>query len=364
MATAAAAPNYEMVQLKQITHDYGTNRVLHNIDLSIAKGEFFTLLGPSGCGKTTLLRIIAGLHRSSEGRLTIDGEDATRIPPHRRNIGVVFQNLALFPHMTVGQNISFSLKMRGMRRSDRPAHVSRALDAVRLPGVEARYPNELSGGQRQRVAIARSLVFEPPLLLLDEPLAALDRRLREEMQVELIRLHQELGITIINVTHDQREALRVSDRLAVMQAGKILQVGTPEKIYSAPVNREVAAFLGEPTLIEGVVEGPSGAPWWSCDGFKVPISKGSKPGAAYLTLRSESLLLKPNQENCRPAGMPVTVELATFEGDGFYYQVRGPVGPIVSLFDSGAREGLRAGEQGWLSWDPEAAPVVPVEVGI
>lgn len=353
-----ASGSASIAELHGISHTFGQTTVLHDVSLNIGAGEFFTLLGPSGCGKTTLLRILAGLQEVQDGQVLINGADMRDVPPHRRDIGVVFQNLALFPHMTVGENIAFSLRMRGIGKDERRKRVSEALEAVRLPHLESRQPSELSGGQRQRVAIARALVFRPPLLLLDEPLAALDRRLKEEMQLELIRLHRDMGVAIVNVTHDQREALRVSDRLAVMHRGRLHQVGTPEEVYAAPSTPEVAAFLGEPSLLEGRVEATPEARMWTNGRVRVPVPADTATGDAILTLRSESLLLRPDSTGARAAGMPVVVELAAFEGDGRFYQVRGADGPAIAVFESGTSEGLAAGDRGWLSWDPRSAPLV------
>jgi spermidine/putrescine ABC transporter ATP-binding subunit len=228
---------------------------VRGISLDIRPGEFLTLLGPSGSGKTTTLMMIAGFEAPTNGDIAIDGRSIVALPPHRRNIGMVFQNYALFPHLTVAENIGFPLKQRGVDRAARARLVSESLELVRLPGYEARYPRQLSGGQQQRVALARAIVFRPRLLLMDEPLGALDKQLRESLQLELRRLHADLGITFIYVTHDQEEALTMSDRVAVMNEGLIAQVGTPEDLYDRPCDRFVASFIGESNFLPGIVRG-------------------------------------------------------------------------------------------------------------
>lgn len=238
------------VSLNRASKQYGNTSALHDFCLDIESGEFVTLLGPSGCGKSTMLRAIAGLVSIDRGSIAIDERDVTRVPIHRRNIGMVFQNLALFPHMTVSENVDFGLKMRQVPRANRSRAVAEALSLVRLPGFGDRYPHQLSGGQQQRVAIARALVINPGVVLLDEPFAALDRKLREEMQIELRELTRRVGITSVFVTHDQEEALTLSDRIVVMNAGRVEQIGTPDAVYSRPETRFVADFMGARNILE------------------------------------------------------------------------------------------------------------------
>ncbi len=233
----------------------GRNDVVRDLSLDVAPGEFLTLLGPSGSGKTTTLMMLAGFETPSAGDILLAGESLAGIPAHRRGIGVVFQSYALFPHMTVAENVAFPLVARGIARAARRERVERALAMVRLPGLAARRPAQLSGGQQQRVALARALVFGPKLILLDEPLGALDRELREEMQAELRRLHAALEVTLIHVTHDQAEALALSDRVAVMQGGRLLQVAPPQALYDAPASAFVARFVGENNRLPGRVGG-------------------------------------------------------------------------------------------------------------
>ncbi len=225
--------------------------VVSDLDLSLQQGEFLTLLGPSGSGKTTCLMMLAGFEPATRGDILINGESVAGLPPDKRGIGVVFQNYALFPHMSVGANLAFPLEVRGLDASQRQDRVARALKLVRLTGLEDRRPNQLSGGQQQRVAIARALVFEPELVLMDEPLGALDRRLREQLQYEIRRIQRQLGVTVLYVTHDQTEAMAMSDRVAVFRAGRIEQVATPEVLYEEPQRPFVASFIGENNLLKG-----------------------------------------------------------------------------------------------------------------
>ena len=251
--TAASA-----VDLRDVTLAYGAFVAVKDVSLAIAKGEFVTLLGPSGCGKTTILRSIAGLVQPTGGEIRVAGRRIDNIPIHKRNIGLVFQNYALFPHKTIFENIAFGLKYRNVEKALIARKVTRALDMVRLPGVEKKLPSEMSGGQQQRIALARAIVIEPDVLLLDEPLSALDANLREEMRTELKIIQREVGITTIFVTHDQDEALAMSDRIVVMNKGLIEQVGTPEDVYRRPESRFVASFLGQSNLLPGRIEAIDG----------------------------------------------------------------------------------------------------------
>jgi putative spermidine/putrescine transport system ATP-binding protein len=235
------------------TYD-GVNRVVDHLDLDIVRGEFLTLLGPSGSGKTTTLMMLAGFEAPTAGEILLEGRAIGRLPPHRRQIGMVFQHYALFPHMTVGENVAFPLSVRRLPKSAIATRVQRALATVQLGALAGRKPAQLSGGQQQRVAVARALVYEPKLVLMDEPLGALDKQLREQMQLELRRLHRELGVTMVYVTHDQSEALTMSDRIAVFHEGRIQQIGTPESIYERPANAFVARFIGENNRVVGTVE--------------------------------------------------------------------------------------------------------------
>ncbi len=234
----------------QKTYD-GTTLVVPDLNLEIQRGEFLTLLGPSGSGKTTCLMMLAGFESPTAGEILLDGQPISRTPPHKRNFGVVFQNYALFPHLTIAENVAYPLTVRRIAKDESARLVARALEMVRLEGLDARYPAQLSGGQQQRVALARALVFDPQLVLMDEPLGALDKQLREHMQIELKELHRKLGVTFVYVTHDQGEALTMSDRVAVFDDGRIQMIDSVEKLYETPSNRFVAGFVGDSTLVRG-----------------------------------------------------------------------------------------------------------------
>jgi spermidine/putrescine transport system ATP-binding protein len=242
-----------VVRLERVSKRYGSVRALEALELTVEEGELLALLGPSGCGKTTTLNVVAGFALPDEGRVLVDGVDVTAVPPHARGLGVVFQSYALFPHMTVAENVAFGLYERRVPRGEIAARVADALALVRLPGAGDRRPAQLSGGMQQRVALARALVIRPRVLLLDEPLAALDRKLREEMRAELREIQQRVSITTVFVTHDQHEALGLSDRIAVMNAGRLEQLGSPRAIYERPATRFVADFIGASSVLEGVL---------------------------------------------------------------------------------------------------------------
>lgn len=261
--------NDVLCSLKQINKTFdGKTRVVDGLDLEVRNGEFLTLLGPSGSGKTTTLMMLAGFEEPTSGSISLEGRSLLGMPPYRRNIGMVFQNYALFPHMTVKENLAFPLRMRGVSKSKREARVREILDTVHLPEVSDRRPKQLSGGQQQRIALARSLIFQPKLVLMDEPLGALDKQLREHMQVEIKRLHSELGVTIVYVTHDQSEALTMSDRIAVFADGRIQQIAPPRDIYERPQNAFVANFIGDNNCVTGEVVSREG------DEYKVDCGQG------------------------------------------------------------------------------------------
>ena len=278
-----------MVRLDQVAKSYGPVQALKAISLDVSKGEFLTLLGPSGSGKTTLLSMIAGMAGPTQGRVWIDGRDVTTVVPAKRGIGMVFQNYALMPHMTIFQNIAFPLQVRRVRAPEIRRRVMEVLEIVRLPHVADRKPKELSGGQQQRVSLARCIVYNPSLILMDEPLGALDKALREQMQLEIRRLHVELGITMIYVTHDQEEALNMSDRIMLMQGGAAEQVATPHELYTSPVSRFAAQFIGTSSLIEAEMVGLDRARLG--DGSMVSVERGSPAGRGHIMIRPESMRL-------------------------------------------------------------------------
>lgn len=302
----------------------GRQNVVQNLDLEIGRGEFVSLLGPSGSGKTTTLMMLAGFETPTEGEIALDGRRLNDLPPHKRNIGMVFQNYALFPHLTIAENVAFPLSVRGHSRADQKERVARALAMVELPHVADRRPGQLSGGQQQRVALARALVFEPALVLMDEPLGALDKRLRETMQYEIKRLHRELGLTVVYVTHDQGEALTMSDRVAVFFDGRIQQIAAPNVLYEDPQNAFVANFIGENNGIAGHVVGLGDGLATMSIGERTIIGKAgrdlSKGGPSVLALRPERALLNPPQGDDlnRIAG---TVADITYCGDHRRVQV-------------------------------------------
>ncbi|WP_137180482.1 ABC transporter ATP-binding protein [Roseomonas sp. AR75] len=287
---------------------------LAGLDLEIARGELLTLLGPSGSGKTTTLMLLAGFETPDSGRILLEGRDIARLPAHKRGIGVVFQSYALFPHMTVAENVGFPLEARNVPRGERAARVARALDMVRLPEYGDRRPAQLSGGQQQRVALARAMVFEPPIVLLDEPLGALDKALREEMQHEIRVLHQRLGLTMMYVTHDQSEALTLSDRIAVLAGGALRQVAAPRDLYDEPADAFVAGFVGENNSLPArVVSMADGVARCALEGIGTMPARAVGPlaagGPCVLMVRPERLVLDA------PEGLPAQLAEALFQGD-------------------------------------------------
>jgi iron(III) transport system ATP-binding protein len=297
---------------------YGALQVLDDITLAIEPGEFFALLGPSGSGKSTLLRIIAGFNQHNRGRLLVDGRDITGVPPHARNIGMVFQSYALWPHMSVYDNVAFGLVERRVPRGEIRRRVADALALVGLSDYARRRPNQLSGGQQQRVALARTLVIEPQVLLLDEPLSNLDKKLREQMRLELKRLQRKLGITTIFVTHDQEEAMTTADRMAVLEAGVLQQVGPPRELFDAPANRFVAEFVGSTNLLDGRCDSERGM--FIVDGFgEVPVPAGSDGQA--MSIRPHAVTIAASRDQAR-LWFDGEVHESEFLGEFTRYEVR------------------------------------------
>lgn len=294
-----------IIEIKGITKDFGRVTALHEMHLTVRKGEFLSLLGPSGCGKTTLLRIIAGFQNATTGELLIDGVSMKGVPPNKRPVNTVFQNYALFPHMTLTENIAFGPKRQGRNPKEITEEVENALKMVGMEGFGDRYPKSLSGGQQQRIALARAIINRPRVLLLDEPLGALDLKLRKRMQFELKRLHDQLGITFIYVTHDQEEALSMSDRIAVMNAGRIVQLGVGEDIYQQPNSAYVADFIGEANLIDGTCD-VSGQ-FRLLGGQPVCICTNERPGSAKLMVRPENIFFDNDDRREGDVVLDVTV---------------------------------------------------------
>ncbi|MDW8058915.1 MAG: ABC transporter ATP-binding protein [Thermomicrobium sp.] len=348
------------LQLIELTKVYGEVVAADRVTLDIAPGEFVTLLGPSGSGKTTTLMMVAGFVIPTSGQILVNGEDIAYKPPHKRNIGMVFQNYALFPHMTVGENIAFPLKMRKWRRDEIERAVKEALQLVRLPGFEERYPRQLSGGQQQRVALARALVFRPPVLLMDEPLGALDKKLREEMQLEIKHIQESLNITTIYVTHDQEEALTMSDRIAVMRDGRIEQVGTPRELYERPANEFVANFIGESNLLTGRLERREGRCFLvTDDGWRIAVSdtEGASGERLTIALRPERIVIAEERGENRVEG---TIEEIIYVGEATKFRVRVARERFLTVKQPSRLETMRwqRGDRVTVSWRAEDAVVL------
>ncbi|MBB3645116.1 putative spermidine/putrescine transport system ATP-binding protein [Rhizobium sp. BK619] len=318
-----AAPR---IRFERISKSFGLHQVVKDLSLDIERGEFVSLLGPSGSGKTTLLMMLAGFENPTAGGIFLDGRRIDHLPPHRREMGVVFQNYALFPHMSIADNIAFPLRMRGVGRSEIEQRVKRALDMVQLSAMSGRKPAQLSGGQQQRVALARSLVFEPTVVLMDEPLGALDKQLREQMQLDIRALHKRLELTVVFVTHDQSEALTMSDRIAVFNRGNIEQIGTPRDIYDRPQTRAVAEFIGETNLIEGTVKatGTTGTSVEIADGRHVivPGSNSLAVGSrVHISVRPERISLAAGSIGAAANALPAKILDSVYQGDHLRVQL-------------------------------------------
>lgn len=356
----AAGDGEILISFEAVTRRFGSTRAVDGLSLDIRAGEFFALLGPSGCGKTTLLRMLAGFEMPDEGRLRLAGADITAVPPHRRPVNMMFQNYALFPHLSVAGNIAFGLRQEGLASAEIARRVDEMLALVKLEGLGQRKPDQLSGGQRQRVALARALVKRPRVLLLDEPLAALDKKLREQTQFELTALQRQLGTTFVIVTHDQDEAMMLADRIAVMDRGRLVQVGTPAEVYERPRTRWVAEFVGDVGLIEGCVL--SAAAIGTAHGEIAADAAGLAPGATVtLALRPEAITLsrdEPIAAGNRLAGVVVD---AGYRGDRTIYQVQvvGGARLKASVPNAGRQAGgFAVDDRVWLSWQPGAATVL------
>ena len=345
----------DVLALEGVSKRYGAQVAVDSLDLSLRRAEFLTLLGPSGSGKTTTLMMVAGLQQPDAGTIRLNGASVADLPPYRRDIGMVFQHYALFPHMTVRRNVGFPLEMRRLPREEIAKLVDEALDLVHLPGLGDRLPKELSGGQQQRVALARALVYRPALLLMDEPLGALDRKLREQLQLEIKRVHRERGISVLYVTHDQEEALTMSDRIAVFDHGRIQQVGTPEELYDRPSTRFVASFIGDTNLVsgraismaDGVCEIETSAGRVRASARR-PIANGA---AVVVAVRPERVALEATGE-----GLGGVVTDVIFVGTARKYAVRLSDGTeCFALRQVGTASMARVGTAVRLSWDAEHA---------
>lgn len=360
------------VEIQGVSKHFGGIAAVEDVSLKVRRGEFFSLLGPSGCGKTTLLRMIAGLETPTRGLLRIHGRDMTDVPAYHRPVHMVFQHYALFPHLSVGDNVAFGLRYKGLPRSQFAQRVAQALALVRLSGLESRRPNQLSGGQRQRVALARALVLEPQVLLLDEPLGALDQKLRKEMQVELKNLQRKLGITFILVTHDQEEALIMSDRLAVMNGGRIEQLGAAAEVFEKPRTEFVAEFMGAANFFRGQVGDVFGDSL-AVHGAGITLRLRSQ-GRSFAAGQMVRFIVRPEKMSLRlspPPGaaagdvacLEVAIEQRVYQGLGTNWIVRGPSGESFTVYEQNDKpfEGddeLVARGKAFLCWDAAHAVIV------
>lgn len=344
-------PATPIIALRDIEKRFGALTVLREIGFDIARGEFFSLLGPSGCGKTTLLRILAGIEQPTSGTLLIDGQPMAGVPANRRPTNMVFQSYAIFPHLNVAENIGYGLRNQAVSKAEARVRVDEALSLVKLDGLGGRNAHQLSGGQRQRVALARALVCRPKVLLLDEPLSALDKKLREEMQLELRALQRTVGITFVFVTHDQEEALTLSDRIAIMAEGRVMQLDTPRGLYERPANRRVAEFVGTMNLIPGRLRAgrlDAGELGVFAGNFVGPLPEGSE---AFLALRPEKLVLHRCPGGGGSAALAGRVAEAAYLGDRIHYQVTVEgLGRPLAVSVNNVAEGFGLGTPVTVSW--------------
>jgi spermidine/putrescine transport system ATP-binding protein len=355
------------LELMEVERHFGALAAVDRVSLALSPGEMLALLGPSGCGKTTTLRIVAGFERPDSGRVVIHGEDVTAAPPYQRDTGMVFQQYALFPHMTVWQNVAFGLRMRGAPKSDWPIRVGDALALVSLAGLEERYPSQLSGGQQQRVALARALVIRPQLLLLDEPLSSLDAKLRQEMRLELRRIQKRVGITALFVTHDQEEALSLADRLAVMNQGRIEQLGTPMEIYERPRTRFVAGFIGQSNFFAGQIVDSGGdraeASLRTEDGILLRAHNSLRLAvgtAAVLAVKDQRLRLHLDATAAGAAAISATVESVAYLGTAIQYACRSNGRVVMALVgNDGHGVSISPETKIWIEWSPTDAVLLP-----
>jgi len=359
------------VRLVDVVKRFGEAVAVDHIDLEVQKGEFFSLLGPSGCGKTTTLRMIGGFEQPSSGLIELQGQDVTWLPPFKRNVNTVFQNYALFPHLTIYENVAFGLRRKGVKDAEVKRRVAEMLELVELPGYETRKPTQISGGQAQRVALARALINKPAVLLLDEPLGALDLKLRKQMQVELKRIQQEVGITFIYVTHDQEEAMTMSDRIAVMNQGHYEQLGDPESLYERPTTRFVAGFLGVSNLLPGVIEGADDAyaTLRLADGALVRAPRtlvgGTTGDHVDIGVRPEKIRLREADGDVPTGHNTLTgvVRDASYLGVSTQYLVQATGGGTLTVYEQNVERATRAelwerGEAVQMTWQPDHSFVV------
>jgi spermidine/putrescine transport system ATP-binding protein len=362
------------VKLVDVVKKFGEAIAVDHIDLEVRDGEFFSLLGPSGCGKTTTLRMIGGFEAPTSGLIELQGQDVTWLPPYKRNVNTVFQNYALFPHLTIYENVAFGLRRKGAKDAEVKSRVREMLALVELPGFEARKPNQISGGQAQRVALARALINKPAVLLLDEPLGALDLKLRKQMQVELKRIQQEVGITFIYVTHDQEEAMTMSDRIAVMNKGRYEQLGEPEVLYERPTTPFVAGFLGVSNLLPGAVEGDDGtyADVRLADDTRIRAPRALVGNVANVNVGVRPEKIRLHEETAEaPAGhnhMTGVVRDASYLGVSTQYLVEARGGARIMVYEQNVERATKAelwtqGEAVQMTWSPDHTFVVRADDG-
>lgn len=361
------------ISIQNVNKFFGTFQAINDVSMDIGQGEFFSLLGASGCGKTTLLRMLAGFESTSSGEIYIDGQPTSDVPPHHRPVNMVFQSYAIFPHLNVADNIAYGLRKQKLSKARRMEMVDEMLDLIKLSGYGGRKANELSGGQRQRIALARALILRPKVLLLDEPLGALDKQLREQMQLELRALQRQVGITFVFVTHDQEEALTLSDRIAVMSGGQVLQVDTPAGLYETPQSREVASFIGNMNFFRGTVR-RNGASDGAVDteglgSIPVPLENLTKPDGTpvQVALRPEKIALSETKPDGAIHAVEGKISNAAYLGERshYYINIDGKDEPVAVSSQnlsrmSGASSSL-AGSSMWLSWSPDAVVILDAD---
>lgn len=354
------------MKLEGVSKFYGPVKALDDISFELRKGEFLTMLGPSGSGKTTSLRAIAGFIQPTSGRLLIDGRDMTGVPPQRRNIGMMFQDYALFPHMTVIENVGYPLETRGIKRAEREKRSMEMLEIVGLAHCAKRYPKEMSGGQQQRVALARALVFKPDIVLLDEPMAALDKKLRGQMQIEIMHITRQVGATVVSVTHDQEEALVMSDRIAIFKDGRLEQIGSPHELYQQPCSEFVADFIGEANLLRGAVRATADGIVIEGDGWKAGLPKGDPRARSVAAVKNACVVLRPERIRAIPVDSESgnagegTIEDRIYLGVEYRLVVRMQDGSKINVRsrDVAGIATMKTGERIGMAWAPEDLVII------